>query len=56
MKYPARPWFAWHPVNTQDQGWIWLMTVHRYLEYYSNPDGPESGRYWNYFKHKENVR
>jgi len=22
-------WFAWHPVKTEDHGWVWLYTVWR---------------------------
>lgn len=25
------PWFAWHPVYTEDAGWRWLTSVYRRL-------------------------
>lgn len=24
-------WFAWHPIKTTDNNWIWLEDVHRYM-------------------------
>ena len=40
MRWPTRyrvrpwhPWFAWHPVNVQDE-WIWLERVERQVDAY----------------------
>lgn len=26
---PWHKWFAWHPVDTIDYGWVWLRKVNR---------------------------
>lgn len=45
---PTRPWRAWRPVNTRDEGWTWLRRVHRRRVYLDLPGAP--GPFWEYFK------
>lgn len=48
---PAHRWFAWHPVNTDDQGWKWLQFVWRRRQYLNIPGGPAM-RFWEHTKDK----
>jgi hypothetical protein len=45
---PWRRWFAWFPVQTYDDEWVWLITVERQRRM-SNIllDGPTI-RWWDY--------
>ncbi|MGW6658889.1 hypothetical protein [Rhodococcus sp. NPDC055024] len=44
---PVHKWFAWRPVDTNDQGWKWLRTVYRRRTYLDIADHPAQ-RFWDY--------
>lgn len=44
---PEHDWFAWHPVDTYDQGWKWLRTVRRRRECL-RLHGVPAMRFWGY--------
>ncbi|AXQ64473.1 hypothetical protein L3Y19_gp114 [Gordonia phage Neville] len=43
---PWHVWFAWHPVDTHDQGWKWLRRVNRRRIFYSGFFGTDCE--WRY--------
>ena len=48
---PLAPWFAWHPTNTKDAGWVWLRRVTRHRVYIGG-DGPTVKPFWATYRYR----
>jgi hypothetical protein len=47
--FEPEKWFAWRPVRTRDNGWVWRRDVWRVRWTF----GIES--WWVYFRHRRNA-